>query len=154
MPSLYQHRQIGIAVLGITLAAFLLLVDLAVVVIIFVTTASALFLGIVSALILIVIASAIVFSSLTIQVTPTAVKWHFGFGLLNNAVPLSAIRAVREVKSAWWHGWGIRRLPGQTRLYAVSGLQAVELELEDGRKIRLGSDEAGKLSGAIRQVQA
>jgi hypothetical protein len=154
MPSLYQHRQLGIAVLGITLAVFLLLVDLAVIIIIFVTTASALFLAIVSATILIVIASAIVFSSLTIQVTPTDISWHFGLGLLKKQVPISAIANVQEVKGKWWHGWGIRRLPGNIRLYAVSGLQAVELELEDGRKIRLGSDEAGKLSGAIRQVQA
>ncbi len=154
MPSLYQHRQIGIAVLGISLALFLLLVDLAVGIIIFVTTASALFLGIVLALILLVMASAAVFSSMTIKVTPADVSWHFGFGLLKQKIPLSAIAAIGEVRSKWWHGWGIRRLPGNTRLYAVSGLQAVELDLEDGRKIRLGSDEAGKLSGAIRQVQA
>lgn len=45
-------------------------------------------------------------------------------------------------------GWGIRGRPGR-RAYNVSGNQGVEMTLQDGRKIMIGSQKAEELALAI-----
>jgi hypothetical protein len=47
-------------------------------------------------------------------------------------------------------GWGIRWI-GRGWLWNVSGLRAVELELRDGRRFRVGSNRPERLAEALRQ---
>ena len=50
-------------------------------------------------------------------------------------------------------GWGIRGLDGK-RAYSVSGDRGVELTLQDGRKVMIGSLQADDLARAITAIQA
>ncbi len=72
-----------------------------------------------------------IFSSLTADVDANELRWHFGPGLWTYRVPLDDIERVRVVRNSWWNGFGIRMRPG-FRLYNVSGLDAVELQLKGG----------------------
>jgi hypothetical protein len=98
--------------------------------------------------IVIALAVAIQFSSLTVEVGNGALRWYFGPGLWSYRLSLDAIREVAVVRNHWWHGWGIRMAPG-FRLYNVSGFYAVELYLGDGEVRRIGTDDPQGLFEAL-----
>jgi hypothetical protein len=104
--------------------------------------------GIALAIILIFLLA--LFYSLTVAVDDSHITLSYGIGLIRIRIPLSRILAVERVRNKWFHGWGIRWIPGG-RLYNVSGLQAVELVMVDDTRIRIGTDEPFKLSGAVYQ---
>jgi len=89
-------------------------------------------------------------SSLTVTVTMDHVACRFGFGPVARRFPLDRIRAASAVRNHWWYGWGIRMTP-HGRLYNVAGLDAIELELSDGKRVRIGTDEPTELLRAIRE---
>lgn len=91
------------------------------------------------------------FCSLTVRVDREKVVARFGPGPIRRTVQLAEIRAVRAVKNKWWYGWGIRLTP-HGWLYNVSGLDAVEMELADNRKVRFGTAEPNELEAAIRRA--
>ncbi|MBD3235434.1 MAG: hypothetical protein GF330_01875 [Candidatus Eisenbacteria bacterium] len=91
------------------------------------------------------------FGSLTVEVTTEAVRLWFGPGLVRRSFRLEQIRAVRAVRNKWYYGWGIRIFPGGV-LYNVSGLDAVELEMRDGRRYRIGTSHPDELVRAIAAV--
>ena len=78
---------------------------------------------------IVLVAAAIVFSSLTVEVNANELQWSFGPGLWTYRLPLDEIETVAIVRNHWWNGFGIRRGSG-FRLYNVSGLDAVELHLK------------------------
>jgi hypothetical protein len=94
------------------------------------------------------IGAAVVFSRLDIRVESGELSWRFGLGLLEHRIPLSDIVSANVVTNPIWAGYGVRRLPGGW-LYNVAGRQAVELQLRDGRRVRVGSDEPDALAQAI-----
>ena len=94
---------------------------------------------------------AILFSSMTVRVGDDGLHWHFGPGFWKKSLPLSDIAAVRSVRNKWWYGWGIRLTP-HGWMYNVSGLDAIELDLREGKKFRIGTDEPEKLLTAIRSA--
>jgi hypothetical protein len=53
------------------------------------------------------------------------------------------------VKNPWYYGWGIHLIPGGW-LYNVSGWEAVELQMKNGNKYRIGTDDPQGLMDAIR----
>jgi hypothetical protein len=63
------------------------------------------------------------------------------------------IRDARAVRNRWFYGWGIRLTP-HGWMFNVSGLDAVELDLPNGRRFRNGTDEPERLLAAIRQATA
>ena len=90
----------------------------------------------------------LLFSRLEVTVDSENVMAAFGFGWPKKVVALEDVVAVREVRNTWWQGWGIRRISnGWT--YNVWGLDAVELELSDGRAFRLGSDDNAQFLAAV-----
>lgn len=91
------------------------------------------------------------FYNLNIKVDDNSIKWKFGIGLLSWNKNISEIKSVSQVRNCWYCGWGIRQLTDGT-LYNVSGYDSVELTLDNGTKIRLGTDEPKRLSKAIKQV--
>jgi hypothetical protein len=106
------------------------------------------------AALIVLIAVAIVFSSLTVEVGGNELRWHFGPGLWAYRLPLDDIQRVAIVRNHWWSGFGIRMRPG-FRLYNVSGLDAVELQLKSGDIRRIGTDDPQGLAAALRsQTQA
>lgn len=84
------------------------------------------------------------FGWLTISVDARAISIRFGVGLVRRSIPLATIRAWQAVRNRWSYGWGIRYYPEGT-LYNASGLDAVELALADGARVRLGTDDPESL---------
>jgi hypothetical protein len=93
----------------------------------------------------------LLFHSLSTTVSTDRVIVAFGPGWIRRSIPLRSIVAAKIVQNPWWYGWGIRLTPAGW-LWNVSGLQAVELELTDGTRFRLGTDEPRRLQTAIDQA--
>lgn len=92
--------------------------------------------------------SLLLFSILTVEVDGEEVSVRFGVGLIRKRFPLSEIESHSAVRNPWYYGWGLRRTPIGW-LYNVSGLEAVEITLKDGRKVRIGTDDPAGLDAAI-----
>jgi hypothetical protein len=91
------------------------------------------------------------FSTLTVEVTDTHIHLRFGPGVIRKTFALESIRDARAVRNRWYFGWGIRVLP-RGWLYNVSGLDAIEIEMRDGRVHRIGTDEPAELLKAVREA--
>lgn len=95
----------------------------------------------------------IAFSSMTVQVDHTRLAFWFGPGWIRRSFPLSEIRAWSAVRNPWWYGWGIHLTP-HGWLYNIAGRRAVQLELTNGRHLRIGTDEPERLCEVIAQMKA
>ena len=106
-------------------------------------------------MLIIVIAVAVVFHSLTVEVDDNELRWQFGPGFWTYRFARDEIRNVAVVRNHWWTGFGIRTAPG-FQLYNVSGLDAVELQLKSGDIRRIGTDDpkglAARLAAALRSA--
>lgn len=89
------------------------------------------------------------FGWLTVTVDEKAVTARFGIGLLRKKVLLRDIKSATRVRNKWYYGWGMRMGPWGW-MFNVSGLDAVEIELRDGGRFRVGTDEPDELASAIR----
>ncbi len=89
------------------------------------------------------------FSSLTIEVNTNLVKLKFGPGLIKTAFRLDEISHCQIVTNPWYYGYGIHLFISSGWIYNVSGNQAVELVMKNGKKYRLGTDEPETLYQAI-----
>ena len=92
---------------------------------------------------------ALLFCTLTVMIHDGEIECRYGPGLIRKHIPLAAVQGARPVRTAWYQGWGIR-LTSDGWLFNVSGLDAVEVELADGKRIRIGTDEPQALAVAIR----
>jgi hypothetical protein len=138
----YRHTQVGTLVLG---AVGLPVVVLIIVALFFEVEVVALItLGM-------LLVAMFLFGTLTVAVNRDGILMWFGTGLVRKRFALSSIRAAKVVRNEWYYGWGIRRLPAGW-LYNVSGLDAVELEMVDGTRRRIGTDRPGDLESAIREA--
>lgn len=90
----------------------------------------------------------VVFSSLTVMITPSSLVFWFGPGVLRKTVPLAEIASVESVRSPWYYGIGWRITP-RGMLYSVSGFSSVEITEHDGSRFRLGTDEPERLRAAL-----
>ena len=139
----YQHTQFGSAIVfgsgAIGLAMLLTAAFL---------PNSTLYL-LVGALVLLVLGA--LFSTLTIAIENGMLRASFGPGLIRKKVRLAEIAAVRPIPVRWWYGWGIRLTP-HGWLYNVSGWNAVEITLRNGRRFCLGTDEPENLLKAIQEA--
>ena len=96
-------------------------------------------------------ALAVVFGSLTVEVGDNELRWYFGPGFWTYRLARDEIRDVAVVRNHWWNGFGIRTAPG-FRLYNVSGLDAVELQLKSGDVRRIGTDDPKGLAAALKSA--
>ena len=94
----------------------------------------------------------LLFLALTVEVDLESVRVWFGPGVIRKRIPLGEIRSWRAVRNPWYCGWGIRLGPGGM-LWNVSGFDAVELDLPEGRRFRIGTDEPEALVRAISQAK-
>ncbi len=139
----YKHRQWGVVLLSVLpIAAIVVLVlgDL--------FSVPAFAMGILSGALTI---TAILFSSMTIEVTESEIRWFFGPGVFRKQIPLEEVGAYKKVRNPWWMGFGIHAF-GTGWIYNVSGMLGVEIELKGGSFIRLGSDEPNYLVQAIEDA--
>jgi len=138
----YRHTQTG----WLMLVAFVLPVGL--IVLFLATTQLWVPLGLVLAVLLV---SAALFSTLTVEVDARQLRFRFGLGLIRKRIDLSDVRHFAVVRNPWWYGWGIHFTP-RGMLYNVSGSGAVELQLDNGKRLRIGTDEPEALCSALEQI--
>lgn len=91
------------------------------------------------------------FHSLTVRVTRESVRLHFGIGLIRKSFAVADISSVQSVRNHWYNGWGIRVIRNGW-MYNVSGFDAVEIEMQNGKKVRIGTDEPKRLLAAIQRA--
>jgi len=149
----YKHTQIGYLILVITLVMLVLFAWLQI-------TARAeppsydsganFAITAIMALILFILVS---FSTLTVVIDRQFLKIRFGWGIFRKNFPLTDIATVRKVKNHWYYGWGIRLwFRPYMWIFNVSGFDAIELTMKNGKIYRIGTDESEKLEDAIKQI--
>ena len=94
-------------------------------------------------------AVAVLFCTLTVRVRGGELRFFFGPGLIRRRFPPGEIVDVEPVRNEWHYGWGIR-FTAFGWLFNVSGLDAVEISLDSGKRVRIGTDEPQLLAAAIR----
>ncbi len=93
----------------------------------------------------------VLFHSLTVRVSRDQIALRFGIGLIRKRFAVADVENAAVVRNRWYYGWGIRLTP-YGWLYNVSGLDAVEIELRNGRKYRIGTDQPAALLSAIESA--
>src|SRR3989344_6402640 len=90
------------------------------------------------------------FSSLTVTIDKNYVRIKFGYGIFHKKLSLKEIASVKTVKNHWYYGWGIRLwLWPSMWIFNVSGFDAVEIIMKNGRIYRIGTDTPIELETAI-----
>lgn len=89
-----------------------------------------------------------IFATLTVEVDNQAITLRFGMGLIRKSFLLQDVRAYRAVKNPWYYAWGIHAIPGGW-IFNVSGTEAIELQMKNGRIYRIGTDDVRGLTGAV-----
>lgn len=152
----YRHTQISYLVLAVTLAVLVFFAWAHI-------TARAeppsvdsgtnLLVTSVMALIVLILAS---FSTLTVTIDEKYLKIKFGYGILGifkKNFLLSEIASATPVKNYWYTGWGIRfSFWPKMWIFNVSGFDAVELTMKNGKIYRIGTDAPKELEAAIKQA--
>ncbi len=149
----YKHTQIGYLMIVVTLVVLVLFAWAYI-------TARAepssvdsgtnLLVTAIMALVLFILAS---FATLTVSIDEKYLKIKFGYGIFRKKFPLSEIVSVTSAKNHWYYGWGIRfRLWPKMWIYNVSGFDAVEIIMKNGRIYRIGTDAPNELESAIKQI--
>ncbi len=90
----------------------------------------------------------LLFGWLTVDVDDRRLLMTMGIGLIRRNIPLRTVQAFAPVLNRWYYGWGVRFTP-YGMLYNVSGLRAVEVLFDDGRRVRIGTDEPEALVRAL-----
>jgi uncharacterized membrane protein len=105
-------------------------------------------------IVLVVICASIValFHSLTVRVSSNDVCLSFGIGLIRKRFRIHDINSATIVRNRWYNGWGIKKIWGGW-LYNVSGFDAVEIQLTNDRRYRIGTDQPFELLSAIKHEQ-
>jgi hypothetical protein len=90
-----------------------------------------------------------IFYNLTVEVDVEYVRLTFGIGLIQKKFQLSEIKTVRPIRTNILNGWGIHYGP-RGWLFNVSGYDAVALEMKNGRRYCIGTDEPDRLCLVIQ----
>jgi hypothetical protein len=150
---IYKHRQIGYLMGVVTLAVLAFFVWAQIQARLeppSVDSGANLLVTAVMTLTVLVLAS---FSTLRVSVDEREVALKFGFGFPRKSFALAETAEAREVRNKWYYGWGIRLwFWPRMWIYNVSGLDAVELRMKNGKVYRIGTDEPAALRAAIEQA--
>jgi len=93
------------------------------------------------------------FHSLTVRVSGSEIALSFGVGLIRKQFPIGDISSASMVKNRWYNGFGIRKIRGGW-LYNVSGFDAIEIQLKNERKYRIGTNQPKELLSAVESALA
>lgn len=138
----YKHTQIGYLMIFVSLAVLVFFAWLKIVARsepLSVDSGTNFAVTAIMALILFIIAS---FSTLTVIINEQFLKISFGLGIFYKKFLLSEINTVKKVKNHWYYGWGIKLwFWPKMQIFGVSGFDAIELTMKNGRIYRIGTDE-------------
>ena len=149
----YKHTQIGYLMLFVTLAVLVLFAWVYI-------TASAEPASVDSgpnfaitatmALILFILAS---FATLTVSIDENGLRIKFGYGIFAKVFPLKEVAYVQAVRNRWYYGWGVKVwFWPYMWTYTVSGFDAVEIIMRNGKIYRIGTDAPSELEAAIIRI--
>ena len=148
----YKHTQTGYLMLAITLVVlvfFALLHTTALAEPASVDSGPNFAVTAIMALILFILGS---FATLTVTIDENYLRIKFGYGIFRKKFPLGEINSAQAVRNHWYYGWGIRIwFWPYMWIYNISGFDAVEITLKDGKIYRIGTDEPKNLELAISQ---
>ncbi|PIN73263.1 hypothetical protein COV20_03465 [Candidatus Woesearchaeota archaeon CG10_big_fil_rev_8_21_14_0_10_45_16] len=137
----YKHTQIGYLMIVITAILLVFYTSLLIVV------------GsdpVILAIMLFIIFIVASFSTLTVSIDQKYLKIRFGYGLAGKQFLLKDIHSVKTVRNHWYYGWGIRVWFWPTMwIYNISGFDAIEMVMKDGRRYRIGTDQPKELEQAV-----
>jgi hypothetical protein len=146
----YKHTQIGYLMIVVMLAILVLFVSvysMSFAEPVSVDSGPNLVVTIIMASILFTLTS---FTSLKVVVDEKYLQIKFGYGIYQKRFLLTDIKSAKAIKNPWYCGWGIRLwLWPKMWIYNVSGFDAVEIKLKNGRTYRIGTDEPKKLEQTI-----
>ena len=80
----------------------------------------------------------LMFTRMTVLCDNDTLKIRFLLGLFSKKFLLKDIASYTIVRNRWYYGWGIRKIPGGW-LYNMSGLDAIEFLMKDGKMYRIGT---------------
>ncbi len=89
------------------------------------------------------------FYCLTVEADNEYVSVKFGIGLIKTKFERADIESCKPVRNKWYYGWGVRRLD-RGWMYNISGLDAVEIHMKNGKVYRIGTDEPEELCKSIQ----
>jgi hypothetical protein len=102
---------------------------------------------------LLVVMIVISFITLNVTIDDKSLGIKFGYGIFRKKFPLNEITSAKTVKNSWYYGWGIRLwLWPKMWIFNVSGYDAVEIKMKDGKIYRIGTDEPKELERAILEA--
>lgn len=142
---MYKHTQEGWAI--IIIGVLMGLVPLVILLVTFNGRAERICIAIA---IFIVLAVIVLLRNLTATVDEDKIGVRFGPGLFRKKFEINQIESSRCVKIWPFLEWGISFYPKRGWVYSVSGLDAVEITMKNGKKYRIGSNQPVKLIQAIQ----
>ena len=149
----YKHTQIGYLMLVVMLAVLALFTwvyTMALVETPSVDSGPNFLVTVVMVLILFILAS---FTALTVSIDENYLRIKFGYGIFAKKFVLNQIASVQAVKNHWYYGGGMRVwFWPYMWIYNVSGFEAVEIIMKNGKVYRLGTDVPEELKTAIKQA--
>ena len=93
------------------------------------------------------------FTTLTVSIDATSLRMKFGYGIFSKMFPLKEIASVQAVKNHWYYGWGIRVwFWPYMWIFNISGFDAVEIIMKNGKIYRIGTDAPRELETAIKRA--
>ena len=93
------------------------------------------------------------FTTLTTTIDAHDLRMKFGRGIFSRKFALDQIASAHAVKNHWYYGWGIRLwFWPKMWIYNVSGFDAVEITMKNGKIYRIGTDAPKELEAAIKRV--
>lgn len=93
------------------------------------------------------------FISLRVEVDEKYLKIRFGWGIFRKNFLLENIKSVKQVRNRWYYGWGVRYFMFPSMwIYNVSGFDAVEIILKNGKIVRVGTDEPKRLEKVLLEM--
>ena len=90
------------------------------------------------------------FVTLQVAIDEKYLRIKFGYGIFRKKFALEDIASAKAVRNHWYYGWGIRVwFWPKMIIYNVSGFDAVEIVLKNGKVYRIGTDDPKNLEQAI-----
>ena len=149
----YKHTQIGYLMLVVTLAVLVLFAW------VYITASTEppsvdsgpnFAFSAIMVLILFILAS---FATLTALIDENYLRIKFGYGIFARKFSVNQIASVQSVKNHWYYGWGVKVwFWPYMWIYNVSGFDAVEIIMRNGKIYRIGTNAPGELEAAIKRA--
>ena len=146
----YKHTQIGYLMLVVTLAVLVLFAWIHIMALAEPPSYNSGPNFAITSMMVLILFILVSFCSLQVVIDEKYLRIKFGWGVYRKKFLLNDVVLAKTVKNHWYYSWGIRVwFWPKMWIYNVSGFDAVEIKLKNGKTYRIGTDEPKKLEQAI-----